>query len=178
MKLIAWILHLYPRAWRERYESEMLALLEEHSITFFTGLDLLVGALDARIDPYYRRIGALSPQQRFQRARTATTVAFGALPLVLLSSLFINAHVNAAWLRLSEMHPFLSSLVNWVSQFGGLLWIVALLVALVLVAYHGITSGKRKDCVLAVLSFGSIVVTLLAFLGPFGLSMPLYLPTP
>lgn len=165
MIIITWILHLYPRAWRERYEPEMLALLEEHSITFFTGLDLLIGALDARIDPYYRRIGARSPHQRLQRARTATTVAFGALPLVFLASLFIDAHVNSTWwFTWSGTHLFFSSLMDRVSGFGGILWSVALLVALALVAYHGIKSGKRKDRILSVLSLGSVVVTFLAFL--------------
>jgi hypothetical protein len=42
-----WLLRLYPRAWRERYEEEMLALLEEHKVTPATVFDLLVGALDA-----------------------------------------------------------------------------------------------------------------------------------
>jgi DNA-binding PadR family transcriptional regulator len=55
MRLVLWILRLYPPAWRERYEAEMVALLEQHQITFWTVLDLLVGALDARLDPHYRR---------------------------------------------------------------------------------------------------------------------------
>ncbi len=55
MKLVIWILHLYPQAWRERYEQEMLALLEQHTVTLTTALDLLMGVLDARLDPYYRR---------------------------------------------------------------------------------------------------------------------------
>lgn len=41
------LLRLYPRAWRERYEAEMLALLEEHDVTLATRLDLLLGAFDA-----------------------------------------------------------------------------------------------------------------------------------
>jgi len=31
-----WLLRLYPRAWRERYEEEMLAVLEEHKMTVAT----------------------------------------------------------------------------------------------------------------------------------------------
>jgi hypothetical protein len=46
-----WIVRLYPRKWRERYETEMCALLEQHASTLFTLLDLFLGALDARIDP-------------------------------------------------------------------------------------------------------------------------------
>jgi len=54
MRLFTWILKFYPRSWRTRYEAEVLALLEEHHITFLTVFDLLLGALDARLDPYYR----------------------------------------------------------------------------------------------------------------------------
>src|SRR5450631_318399 len=49
-----WILCLYPQGWRKRYEEEMLALLEQHTVTLATHFDLLLGALDARLDPSYR----------------------------------------------------------------------------------------------------------------------------
>ncbi|KLU64538.1 hypothetical protein DEAC_c34840 [Desulfosporosinus acididurans] len=42
-----WLLKLYPRVWRERYEDEMLTVLEDHKITPSTVFDLLLGALDA-----------------------------------------------------------------------------------------------------------------------------------
>jgi hypothetical protein len=45
-----WLLGLYPRAWRDRYEEEMLALLEEHKVTPATIADLLMGALDANLN--------------------------------------------------------------------------------------------------------------------------------
>ena len=43
------LLRLYPRAWRERYEDEMLALLEIAAIGWRGRVDLVRGALDARI---------------------------------------------------------------------------------------------------------------------------------
>ena len=54
MKNVTWILKFYPRRWRERYQEEMLAVLEQHTISLSTILDLLLGALDARLDPAYR----------------------------------------------------------------------------------------------------------------------------
>jgi hypothetical protein len=45
-----WLLRLYPRKWRERYEEEMLAILEEHKVTLVTVFDLLAGALDANLN--------------------------------------------------------------------------------------------------------------------------------
>ena len=41
------LLHLYPRQWRERYGEEMRDYLEQEPASFRTGLDLLAGAVDA-----------------------------------------------------------------------------------------------------------------------------------
>src|SRR5215470_12614487 len=51
--LALWLLRLYPRRWRGRYEVEVQVLLEEHEIRLRTLVDLLIGALDARLDPAY-----------------------------------------------------------------------------------------------------------------------------
>lgn len=45
-----WLLSLYPRVWRDRYEEEVLAVLEEHSVTSATVVDLLMGAVDAHLN--------------------------------------------------------------------------------------------------------------------------------
>ncbi len=50
-----WIIRLYPRAWRERYEEEILAVLELHRSTWRTRLDLLGGAWEAQLDWAMRR---------------------------------------------------------------------------------------------------------------------------
>ncbi|MDP9483925.1 MAG: hypothetical protein M3P84_11975 [Chloroflexota bacterium] len=44
-------LRLYPRGWRERYEIEMLAVLEARPMDWRTRFDLAGGALDAHIHP-------------------------------------------------------------------------------------------------------------------------------
>lgn len=163
MIIIAWILRLYPRAWRQRYEQEMLVLLEEHDITFFTGLDLLLGALDARLDPYYRRTEVRSPQQRLQSVRIATTVAFVVLSLSLLFSILMGLHVDYTWLTLRQAHPLIVIVLNVLMSFGNVLWMAALLVSLALLAYHGIKSGRRADRFLSTLPFVSAGIALLAF---------------
>jgi hypothetical protein len=43
------LLQLYPRAWRARYEAEVLAVLEQAQIGRLAWLDLARGALDARL---------------------------------------------------------------------------------------------------------------------------------
>jgi len=44
-----WLLRLYPRSWRARYEAEVVAVLHQHGCTMRTLVDLAVGALDARL---------------------------------------------------------------------------------------------------------------------------------
>jgi hypothetical protein len=47
--LIRLLLRLYPRAWRERYGAEYATLLVEHGLGPRTVIDVLRGALDARL---------------------------------------------------------------------------------------------------------------------------------
>ncbi len=46
-----WLLRLYPAAWRERYEEEFCALLDECPSNLSVIVDLLLGALDAHLSP-------------------------------------------------------------------------------------------------------------------------------
>lgn len=45
------LIRLYPRAWRERYGDELAALLEDQPATLLDRLDLIRGAVDARLHP-------------------------------------------------------------------------------------------------------------------------------
>lgn len=161
MKIILWILHLYPQAWRERYEPEMLVLLEEYPITFLTGLDLLWGAFDAWLDPYYRRASILSPHQRLQRVRTAIVAAFGAFPLALSFSIFKDPHIDYAWSLLLVANPFLTTLSDMMPLLGAIFWLAALIAALVLLAYRGKTAAKRVDQIIALLPFMSVSIVIM-----------------
>lgn len=42
---------LYPRAWRQRYGAEMKEMLTAQRLTLRTALDLVAGAIDARLNP-------------------------------------------------------------------------------------------------------------------------------
>lgn len=48
---VVWLLRLFPRAWRERYQDEFLALVEERPVGPRDVLDILVSATDARLRP-------------------------------------------------------------------------------------------------------------------------------
>lgn len=44
-----WLIHLYPKKWRDRYGEEFLYILENRSLSFKEVIDVGVNALDARI---------------------------------------------------------------------------------------------------------------------------------
>ncbi len=48
---MSWLLRLYPRAWRRRYGDEMAALLAGERRSPRLVLDLVAGAIDARLNP-------------------------------------------------------------------------------------------------------------------------------
>lgn len=50
-----WLLRLYPRAWRTRYEDEFAALLEQCPFSLSDLLDIFIGAIDARLHPHIPR---------------------------------------------------------------------------------------------------------------------------
>jgi hypothetical protein len=50
MNLRNWLVHLYPRTWRDRYGDEFEALLEECLHTPLDVLDIFLGALDAHLE--------------------------------------------------------------------------------------------------------------------------------
>ncbi|HEX9091640.1 MAG TPA: hypothetical protein VF831_09135, partial [Anaerolineales bacterium] len=45
----AWLLHLYPAAWRERYAEEFAAMLEQGMLSPLDVVDIFLGACDARL---------------------------------------------------------------------------------------------------------------------------------
>lgn len=52
------LLWLYPRAWRERYAEEFVALLGDRQLGFGEWIDIVSGAIDARTSPEVRRASA------------------------------------------------------------------------------------------------------------------------
>ncbi|MDQ2717734.1 MAG: hypothetical protein M3Z08_22805 [Chloroflexota bacterium] len=51
MKITRALLRFYPLTWRERYEEEFLAMLEQRPLSCLDGIDLFCGALDAHLHP-------------------------------------------------------------------------------------------------------------------------------
>jgi hypothetical protein len=64
-----WLVRLYPRAWRERYEEEFVAMLEQRPMSLADALDVVLGALDAHLDP---QVGDERTAPMVNRMRAAT----------------------------------------------------------------------------------------------------------
>jgi len=69
------LLRLYPRAWRERYGDELVALLEEHPASLIDQFDLIRGAVDARLHPQVPAAGALPDKEILMPQRQLGVVA-------------------------------------------------------------------------------------------------------
>lgn len=79
-----WLLRLYPQAWRRRYEEEVVSLLGER-LSPLDSLDLVLGALDARLRP---QVPVVARERRAQMPRVITggmVVAAGLVFVVVTS---------------------------------------------------------------------------------------------
>src|SRR5437879_11440900 len=102
MKLIRILLRLYPRAWRVCYQEEMLAALEQHTITSATFFDLLLGAINAHLDPNYRSQKSLFS---FQNTRF-TAISFVVLLTIFTTTLFIWQTLSMPYMRIINVQLF------------------------------------------------------------------------
>ena len=48
---MTWLLRLYPRAWRRRYGDEVAGMLAGRGFSLAVAVDLVAGAIDARLHP-------------------------------------------------------------------------------------------------------------------------------
>jgi hypothetical protein len=65
-RLAAAILRLYPPAWRDRYAGELLTWTEEGGLGPLCALDLVRGALDARLHPHALEKGGVPMRERLR----------------------------------------------------------------------------------------------------------------
>jgi hypothetical protein len=108
----AWLVRLYPAGWRERYEDEFVAMLEDAHPSLTEYADILLGALDARLFLRDTTGGTLTMLTRY---RAANVAVFCSWILFVLAGLALNgmlddsayvplmrarADLNAAWLIL------------------------------------------------------------------------------
>jgi hypothetical protein len=119
-------LRLYPRAWRERYADEVLALLESHPVTLWTVLDVLLGAVDAHLrrDLLPERLTAMA-----HRLRTSEIAIFAAFVLFCVAWLPLRLVRDPLpiWAAAVAAHPELLAALT-ILDLAGIVAIVAILV--------------------------------------------------
>ena len=82
-----WLVRLYPAGWRERYEDEFMALLEDARPSLTDFADILLGALDARLFLRDATGGTLTMLTRY---RAANIAVFCSWILFVLAGLALN----------------------------------------------------------------------------------------
>jgi hypothetical protein len=164
----AGLLHLYPRAWRQRYETEMLAVLEARPLTLRARLDLARGALDAHLHPAAPpSLGFLAPVV----AGVAWIAAGGAtlaeptppdwpgyllwtLPLGVLGAVASLGIVLTVGLRSGMRAPAGSSAALILALIGHVVWILFLAVALLGGPYGAITGAAQSMAAVGTIAVG------------------------
>ena len=113
------LLLLYPRAWRERYRSEVTELLAHHQVSPRTLLDLLFGAIDVRLHPdlFPSRELTVTHQIRAGQFVVSCAAALYATAIICLQQI---RDPQAAWLQAAARHPQLRSGLIGVQITGGL----------------------------------------------------------
>ena len=85
-----YLLRLYPRVWCQRYEEEVLAMLEQYPCSWRDDVNLFCGALDAHLHPHLDITGIPLLErikQMLSFLRRSLLIVFCAYPVDRLSCL-------------------------------------------------------------------------------------------
>lgn len=132
------LLALYPRGWRRRYGAEFGAVLDEQRSSPGLLLDVVLGAIDAHLDPQVADDGEESLRRRMKgmvmrgrRSRTAFMAVGLMLPLLLLAATFMDPAIRHGGVGLPLAVAFASGLLvgRWWASLPLLLIFVAWLVS-------------------------------------------------
>jgi hypothetical protein len=160
------LLRLYPRRWRGRYELEVQALLEEHEIRMRTLVDLLLGALDARLDPTYVQERSVLPMRtpRFTTVSLFSAFAlFGIALLLMVGTLLdpdVEQNVPTNYEALVAAYPLVSA-ASSVILVASLLAGVALLATFLVLTLGRIADRRSRSAAAALVL--ALVVALVVF---------------
>jgi hypothetical protein len=162
----AGILRLYPRAWRARYEDEVLALLEQAHLGRRARFDLARGALDARIhaESRWTVVAALLCGGLWTVAG-ATVVAqpvppewpgylVEVLPLALVAVLAGLVATVGCWARQSDRLGRIGAAGVVLAVIGALVWAAALAAAALELGYGAVTMAGQAMALAGMLVVG------------------------
>lgn len=157
-----WLIRLYPRIWRERYEEEMRALLEEHKMTMATFFDLVFGAIDAHLnyDGDLKGRSLMVNQKRSSIVMIFCSFVIYGLGWSLLQRL---TDPMPQYQTVAHSHP-LFNVLFYTDFFSGCLAFLALMLGglpLIVFSIKRALSQKQKN---VLLPFGIAVGSLIVFL--------------
>jgi hypothetical protein len=98
------LLLLYPRAWRDRYGDEVGQVLEQHHVTLWPWLDMLLGALDARIHADLLPGSLTTMVHRIRTSEIAIFCAFVLFAVAWLPLTLVRDPLRV-WEAATTLHP-------------------------------------------------------------------------
>jgi hypothetical protein len=165
------LVRLYPRAWRDRYEEEFLALLAERPPTFGDLVDTVRGALDAHLNPQ----GDVEPAPWTHRIPGLLALIAGAMwSAVFLAFVFWqeNAWSLAVLIPLSVLLMFLSLPGDYMAAHGrrtaAVLGVVGLCIVVANLPYSLVTAVAGIGGYLIALGGLLTMAAIRAQIGPSG----------
>lgn len=138
------MVRLYPGAWRERYEEEFAAMIEEMPVTPATLLDIVRGAFDARMRPQISD-GRLRMAGRLRASVLA--VLWGWVGLVVASVGFRKMTEYGDFVRAARQSAWVGLSLDVVVA-GAVLALAAILIGgmpIVFAALRGALAERRRD---------------------------------
>jgi hypothetical protein len=148
------LLALYPPGWRARYELEVAWVLEREPLTVLGALDLLRGALDARLHPdspsplpVVATVGAAGLLAAHAIALAVQPVPLDwpgyldeALPLAAIGVAMLIPAVVGMWLKLGDADGILGRLAVVLALAGHVAWLAAIIAAALRIEYGALTA--------------------------------------
>jgi hypothetical protein len=163
-------LRLYPRAWRDRYEAELLALLEARPPDGGARFDLARGALDAHLHPLTPPpvpvVAAVVAGVAWMVAGLASAAQPTApdwpgflletLPIGLIGAVATFRVVMTVGRRSGLASPRGNDLAFAIAIVGLIVWIVALAIAVVGGPYGAVTGAGQSMAAVGTLAVGLV----------------------
>ena len=157
----AWrLLLLYPRAWRDRYGDEVEQLLDQHRITLWTWLDMLLGALDAHVHTDLLPGRLTSMVHRVRTSEIAIFCAFVLFAIAWLPLTLVRDPLRV-WEAATTLHPELLAAIDSL-DLAGLVATLAVLVGGVPLLVAALIQAIKARRARLLLLFGLPLLAVLA----------------
>lgn len=162
-----WLLRLYPQAWRNRYEDEFLALLEQRGIRFFDIIDIVRGAIDAHLHPQPSIVGSFSERWEtlmLQRLRRRIIIVFCAYIGFFVASMVFGILVNDSYFITAIQANSDTSITFDLIVAASIIALLAILVGglpIAWVVFRQALATRKKDALLFGVPFLSLAILIL-----------------